>query len=221
MGLGTLAPQYRAGPQDDAVRCRPWFYLRWHSREGRTAGTRRALVLLHPASLVAEHPDYEGLRDLALQIMDGLSRSSDIAQQVRVMLDNKDDGEVRRELASIREVEPRAAGVIDRLLQEEPGADSARAVLISGCLYVEEHAWDERNHLSGKVQQLDAGKLPDPDFRLPFKCALTLVGIAATAVVAGVSVATAVGIIPAAALGAAIGAGGMSQVWTTSGCPER
>jgi hypothetical protein len=163
------------------------------------------------------HPTGAELEDLG-RIVDVINRAiGEIVERLpefRLILSSAADEAVGQPLAGLLDQDPEAREAFASIFQEDITEVGPRGASIAAVDYLAHEFGAEQDNLRGKYQRLASGEPPDPDLRPPFRCALYLAKLGATAV----AVASTHGLVLIAGV-----VGGTEQVvtgWKKSRCRE-
>ncbi len=167
-------------------------------------------------------PDFDTLDRLALRMDNGIQEVAEAVKALQGRFSVVHDDALSAGLNVLLEAEAMDPEFNDWLRSQPEGLEE---LFRTAAVRVGAEAGEEVRTLYGKRGRLKARELPDSDLRPMFRCALTIVGIGATATLAAAgAVATfgagAAGIAAAAGLGASAGGWELSKAWSKSGCPE-
>jgi hypothetical protein len=167
--------------------------------------------------------DPEGLRRLVGDMQALVGDLDATAGELRLTIRGMGGEAIDRALLSLLDQDPNGPRLKDELGQALAGRAFSEAT-IAACDYLQTHASDEIGHLQRGLDALLSGGLAQGDFKVPFKCSLTIIG-AALIVVASVALGTMAGIpIGAPLIGAVAGAAlglGTAIVAVASNCGDK
>jgi hypothetical protein len=138
-------------------------------------------------------PDFDGLRHLAGMMDLGTYEMADVAARTEQALNRIGPEGIGNALRSMREALP-DLGPDDWPFGPEDDDASMSERLIEACKFIQEEAGSERDNLELKIGLLNRDQLPGPDFSVPYRRMLKILGVAvataAGSLVPGVGVFT-------------------------------